>query len=209
MNRIFKFVRTTLTGGILFLLPIIVVVIIVGKALAIARKIVVPLANRLEMGTIFGHDTPLILAIVLLVLFCFFAGFFARTVIAQKANNWLETAVLSNVPGYEFIKSMSGNLLAAEKQTVHPVVLAHIGDAWQIALLIERVEGGHLAVFVPGVPNPQSGSLYYLAEDRVRFVDLPPTSVLKCLKRYGLGSNALLRNKLSPSDPSVVVKKPE
>ena len=192
MNRILKFVRTTLAGGILFLLPVIVVVVIGGKALTITRKIVVPLADRLEMGAIFGHDTPVILAIVLLVLFCFLAGCLARTVIAQKAINWLETAVLSNVPGYEFIKTLSGNLLAAEEQPAYPAVLARIDDAWQVAFLIERVEGGQLAIFVPGVPNPQSGSLVYLAEDQVRLVEVPPTSVLKCLKRYGLGSNALL-----------------
>ena len=204
-----SFVRTTLAGGILLLLPIIVVVIIGGKALAIAGKIVVPLADRLEMGSIFGHDTPMILTMVLLVLFCFLAGCLARTAIAKKAVNWLETAVLSNVPGYEFIKTLRRNLLAAQEQPVYPAVLARIDDAWQVAFLIERIQGGQLAIFVPGVPNPQSGSLVYLAEEQVRQVDVPPTSVLKCLKRFGLGSNALVGNRLSAASQAVVVNKPQ
>ncbi|HUA39179.1 MAG TPA: DUF502 domain-containing protein [Candidatus Sulfopaludibacter sp.] len=199
MNRILKLVRTTLAGGILFLLPVIVAVVIVGKALAIARKLVTPLAAHLPVGSVIGLHTPELLAIMLLILFCFLAGFLARTVIAQKAITWLETAVLSNVPGYEFIKGISGDLLAVENQPAHPIVLARIGDAWQMALLVERVEGGHHAVFVPDVPHPQSGSLYYLTEDRIRIVELPPKSVLKCLKRYGLGSNALLGGRLSVS----------
>jgi uncharacterized membrane protein len=39
------------------------------------------------------------------------------------------------------------------------VVLARIEDSWQIAFLVERLEGGHVAVFMPGVPNPLSGSV--------------------------------------------------
>ena len=106
-----QFTRTTLVGGILFLLPIIVVVVIVGKALAIADKIVAPLAAHLPVESAFGFETPKLLAIALVILFCFLAGFFARTALAQKAIAWLETTVLSNVPGYEFIKSVSGTIL--------------------------------------------------------------------------------------------------
>ncbi len=189
-------------GGILFLLPVIVVVIILGKALAIAGKIVGPLAAHLPFESFIGLDTPLLMAMVLLVLFCFLTGVFARTALAQKAVGWLETSVLSNVPGYEFVKSLSGSLLGYEKQTAYPVVLARIEDCWQLAFLVERIEGGHVAVFVPGAPSPQSGSVYFMTEDRIRLLDIPSTAVMKCLKRYGLGSNALLGRWLLPSAQS-------
>jgi uncharacterized membrane protein len=202
MNRILKFVRTTLVGGVLFLLPLVVVVIIVGKALAIAGKIVTPLAAHLPFESVIGLDTPKILAITLLVLFCFLAGVLARSALAQKVILWLETTVLSNVPGYEFFKSLGGNLLGDEKQQVYPVILVRIEDAWQIALLIERMEGGHVAVFIPGVPSPQSGSLYFMTGDRIKLVDIPSTSVLKCLKRYGLDSNTLFGKRLAALNPS-------
>lgn len=197
-----KFIRTSLVGGILFLLPIVVVAIIAGKAVAIARKIVGPLAAHLPEDSVFGLDMPKMLAIGLLVLFCFLAGVFARTALAQKAITWLETTVLSNLPGYEFIKNLSGNLLGDEKNRVYPVVLARIEDAWQLAFLIERLEGGHVAVFVPGAPSPQSGSVYFMTEDRIRLLDIPSPAATKCLKRYGLGANALLGSWLSPSGPS-------
>jgi uncharacterized membrane protein len=191
-----RFIRTSLIGGILFLLPIVVVAIIAGKALAIARKIVGPLAKHLPFESAIGLDTPLILAIALLVLFCFLAGVFARTALAKKAITWLETTVLSNLPGYEFIKNLSGNLLGDETKQTYPVVLARIEDAWQLAFLMERMEGGQVAVFVPGVPSPQSGSVYFMTEDRIQLVDIPSAAAMKCLKRYGLGANALLGARL-------------
>jgi uncharacterized membrane protein len=199
-----------LSGGRdLFLLPIVVVAIIVGKALAIAAKIVGPHAAHLPEDSVFGLDIPKLLAIALLVLFCFLAGVLAGTTLAQKSVSWLETRVLSNLPGYEFIKTMSQNLLAAENQQSYPVVLARIEDCWQVAFLIERLADGQLAVYVPGVLNPQSGSVYFMTEDRIMLVDIPSASVLECLKRYGLGSNALLGKQLALANQSVVAGKPE
>jgi uncharacterized membrane protein len=73
---------------------------------------------------------------------------------------------------------------------------ARIEDARQLTFLIERLESGHVAVFVPGTPSPQSGSVYFMAEDRIKPVNIPPASALKCLRCRGVGSNALLRGQL-------------
>ena len=133
------------------------------------------------------------LAIALLVIFCFAAGLFARTALAQRGVHWLESAVLSNVPGYQFLKSTGESLLGVEQEPAPQVVLARIEDAWQIAFVVERLEDGHLAVFVPGAPNPQLGSVYFMTEDRTRPAGIPPAAALKCLTRLGAGSSALLR----------------
>ena len=207
MKGIGKFIRTSLVGGILFLLPVVVLAIIGGKALAIAGKIIGPLAAHLPFESFIGLDTPLLMAIVLLVLFCFLAGVFARTALAQRGVLWLETTVLSNLPGYEFIRSVSGNLLGDENQAVYPVVLVRIEDAWQIGFLIERLEGGHVTVFVSGAPSPQSGSVYFMTEDRIQLLDIPPQPALKCLKRYGLGANALLGDRLQDGEVTAESRK--
>ncbi|MCX6922579.1 MAG: DUF502 domain-containing protein, partial [Verrucomicrobia bacterium] len=153
MKRMLQFTRTSLVGGILFLVPILVLAVILGKAFGIAHKIVMPLAAHLPIESVLGLETPRVLASALLLFFCFLTGVFARTACARKIVNWLETALLYNLPGYEFIKTMSENFLAAEKEHVYPVVLARIEDSWQLAFLIERLEGGLFAVFVPGTPS--------------------------------------------------------
>jgi uncharacterized membrane protein len=185
--------RTTLVGGLLFLVPIIVLVVILGKALAIAHQLVDPLAEHLPVRSVIGLRTPILLAIAIIVLCCFLAGVLARTVLARKLVRRLETAVLANVPGYELIKGMGESMLGVEKQTGHQVVLARIEDAWQIAFLVERLDSGPVAVFVPGAPNPLSGSVYFMTQDRIKVVDIPASGAMKCLRRVGAGSNALLR----------------
>jgi uncharacterized membrane protein len=192
MKRLLHFFQTTLVGGVLFLVPIVVLIIVLNKALAIARKIVDPLAARLPFESLVGLQTPQILAIALLVIFCFVAGLFATTALAKRGVNWLESAVLSNVPGYQFLKSMGESLLGVDNEPAPEVVLARIEDAWQIAFLVERLEHGHVAVFVPGAPNPRSGSVYLMTEDRIKPAGIPPAAALKCLTRLGAGSSLLL-----------------
>ena len=100
MKGFLHFFRTTLVGGILFLVPIVVLIIVLNKALAIAHKLVDPIAARLPFESLIGLCTPHVLAITLLLIFCFVAGLFARTALAKRSVNWLESAVLSNVPRY-------------------------------------------------------------------------------------------------------------
>ena len=197
MKRLLQFLKTTLVGGLLFLVPIIVLVIIVGKAMAIAARIVTPLAAHLPVESVIGLRTPVILASALIVSFCFLAGIIARARFARKLVNRLESGVLSNLPGYEFIKANLGSSVGAPPEQAQQVVLARIEDAWQIAFLVERLDDGHVAVFVPGAPNPQSGSVYFMTQDRIKTVDIPPARVLKCLRRLGGGSNDILHGLLT------------
>jgi uncharacterized membrane protein len=199
MKRILKILRTTLVGGLLFLVPVVALVVVLGKALALAHKLVAPLAEHLPVHSVIGLRTPVFLAIAIIVLFCFLAGVLARTALARKLVRSLESAVLADVPGYELLKGMGESMLGVEKQTGHQVVLARIEDAWQIAFLVERLDGGHVAVFVPGAPNPLSGSVYFMTQDRIKAIDIPAAGAMKCLRRVGAGSNALLRGLLTLS----------
>lgn len=203
MKSLNQFVRMTLAGGILFLVPIAVLVIIIEKALSIAHKLIDPLILRLPDKTIFDLHLPVIASSVVLILFCFFTGLLARTALAKKAIGWLESTLLSNLPGYEFFKDLGEQILGLEKQSANQVVLVRIEDAWQFAFLLERLDHGHVSIFVPGSPNPQSGSVYFLTEDRIRPVDVPPTAALKSLRRMGAGANLLLSDALrEPAPPS-------
>jgi len=193
MKRILKFLRTTLVGGLLFLVPIVVLGIVLGKALALAHKIVDPLAEHLPVESVIGLRTPMLLAGGVIVLFCFLAGFFARTMLARKLVSGLEGAVLSNVPGYEFLKRMGESMLGVEKEGSFPVVVVRFDDVSQIGFRIEVLENGLVVVFVPGVPNANAGEVYLLPPDRVSPVGVQPARMLKCLKRLGMGSDALLR----------------
>lgn len=189
-----KFLRDTIAGGILFLVPIVVLAVIIGRALAQANKIVAPLAAHLSIHPVICAHIQRLLAIAAILLFCFITGFLARTSPAQKLIRWLESKVLVNVPGYELIKRIEEDLLGIGNQEWHPAVFAYIGNAWQIGFEIEQLDNGLVAVFLPNSPNPYSGVVRLVPSNQVTSVKLPHGEIFKSLKRLGAGSNALFGN---------------
>ena len=196
MKRTMKFLQATIVGGVFYLVPIVVLVAIIGKALGIVHQLTAPLAQRYEHDTWAGIAAPRLIAILALLLFCFLAGLFSRTAIAQKIVEWLESRLLNNLPGYAFLKSMGENVAGISGSRIQEAVLVRIEDAWQIGLLIERVEAGQVTVFVPGAPNPNSGSIYFMPEDRIRPLEIPPAAAMKALRRMGFDAAPIVRGRL-------------
>ena len=79
----------------------------------------------------------------------------------------LETAVLSKLPGYEYLKQAGTSVLGLGEMAEHPVVFAHLGGAWRIGVQTDVVGAGLVAVFIPNSPNPMSGSVFLIAADQV------------------------------------------
>jgi uncharacterized membrane protein len=192
MKRLLRFVRTTLAGGLLFLVPIVVLAVIIGKALSITIKLVKPVADSIPVTSVIGLRTDWFLAAAVILLFCFLAGCFARTAPAKKIVSWIESKLLSNIPAYEYLKHMSESALEGDKARHWEVVLARTDDSLRLAFLVERLDNGLVAVFMPDAPNPSSGEVHLMTPDRITAVGAAPSGAVKCLKRLGLGSNSLL-----------------
>jgi len=197
MKALGEFIRTTLIGGILFLLPIIVLIMVLGKAQNIAGRIMAPLVERIPVQSVGGVAVAKILVIGVLVLFCLLTGLFARTRLARRSVGWLERGLLSKLPGYNFLKGISESLAGFETDHRQEVVLARIEDAWQIGFLMERVEKDRYAVFVPGAPSIWSGSVYLMTEERFQRINISRAEAMKCLGRLGEGTNKLLAGRIA------------
>ena len=196
MKSLSAFLKTTIVGGALYLVPIALILVVLGKVHAITSKLVAPMAQQLEVHDIGGIAVARLLAIVGVVLVCFLAGLFARTAIAQQLVGWLERAILSNVPGYSLVSTLGAEMTGTAAPSHMQVVLARIEDCWQLGLLVERIDETHSAVFVPGAPDPKSGSVYVMTDDRFKAVDVRIPQAMKCIKGLGIGSRELLAGRL-------------
>ena len=194
MRAISRFLRTTILGGVFFLMPVVVMAYLMNKAFDFARRAVKPVAKIIPDQLVSGATMEAIMAIGLIVLLCFLAGLFARTGAAKTIVSELESAVLSKIPAYDYFKQAGSSMMGLGEMTDHPVVLAQLGGAWRIGVQTDIAEGGLAAVFVPNSPNAFSGSVFFVSPDKVRRLDMPLAAALRCLRRCGAGGASLLRN---------------
>lgn len=202
MGNKYSFLKTTIIGGLLFLVPIVVILIILGKAFDIMSRVAEPLSAIVPIDMLGGIAIVNILALLLIVFICFGAGIAARSNRATTFVRYIENNFLSQIPTYAFVKGMTQSFEEGEKGNNMKAVLAKLDDNYQIAFEIERIAGGHVAVYLPGAPNPWSGSVCIFTEDRIQAIDATMATAVNNLRHLGKGSDALLgeilkRNALS------------
>lgn len=196
MKKFWQLIRTTFVGGVVFLGPVVLFIIIIEKALALTKRLVDPLVAILPLEDIAGFPKHRILGLTILALICLLAGFLAKTKRAQSFIASLEDKMLSKIPGYSYYKQTGESMIGLEKNATQPVVLAYVEEAWQIAFLTEKLDNGMLAVFIPGAPNPWSGSVFFMTPDRIKTTTLTHAQALKILRQLGAGTKALLKDQL-------------
>jgi uncharacterized membrane protein len=192
MKAIIEFVKTTLAGGFLFLVPVVLTVILVGKALQLAGQVLAPVARLVPVEALAGVVVLDLLAVTAVLALCFAAGLVVRTRAGGALGARLERAVLGRMPGYTLVKSISRGLVGLESGSEVSVALARIEDAWVLSFVLERHASGLFTVFVPSAPTPGVGSIYFLTEDRLRRLDVPVSAAVACIMRLGVGSRDLL-----------------
>ncbi len=196
MKEFIRILRMTVVGGLLFLVPFIVVIIILGKAAQLLRVITVPLSEHIPIESAIGLETPRILAIIILIAICFLAGLFAQTKFAKRMVGWLESNLLSNLPGYSFLKNLGEEAAGLAPAQSQQAVIAQFDDAWQIGFIVERISDGRVVVFIPDAPSPWTGGVFIMDEERVKLLNVPSTSAIKSLQKLGEGTGELLKGNL-------------
>src|SRR5271165_79391 len=142
MKPIARFVGTTILGGVLFLTPIVVLGFALSKAFDVVRRGLKPLTALIPDTLGSGPTMTAILTIFLLGLACFLAGLVAQTLLAQKVVGALEAAVLSKLPGFEYLKQAGTSVLGLSESAEHPVVLADFGGSWRIGVQTDPAVDG-------------------------------------------------------------------
>jgi uncharacterized membrane protein len=203
-----SFFRATVIGGVLFLLPAALVLLILGYALRMAAKVAQPISDGLgldRLGDVGGIGAASVLEILVLVVISFAAGLFARTGRGRRLSRWFEGSLLGGLPQYQMLKSMVESVAQFETSTDIKPALVSIEEGWQIGYQLEALHDGWVAVFLPQAPSPMSGNVMYFPQARVRPLDMTMVQAMTLVKRIGIGSGEALRgvDLRQPDDPSV------
>lgn len=201
-NRV-DFVKTTIIGGIFFLIPLAVVVLLVGKLVQLMRTVAVALTPLLTLETPLGALVLNLLALLVIVGFCFLAGLIAQGALVRKTRANIESVLLTIVPGYSFVKALADNLQRSDQYAESFIpVLVQFDDYSQIAFEIEREPNGKVALYLPGAPNPWSGTVVYVTSERVKRLPMSLREAIQNIRMLGMGSLAFAERVRCSKDPS-------
>ena len=140
-----EFLKNTIVGGAVFLLPVALVGFILSRALRLTKGVAEPLAKGLQLdqlGSVAGMGAAAILSVLMLVLVSFAAGFAARTAVGRRITRWSENSLLGSLPQYHLMKSMAEGLAHLESASGLAGVSQHRG--WLANRIPDRAAGEQL-----------------------------------------------------------------
>jgi len=193
MPRKLRPLRTTIVGGLTFLIPFGVLLLVFAKIFEIMALVAAPIGAWLPLDRIGGVAIVNIIAIGLILLVCYVAGYLATGSRARSAYRRLDDKLLTVFPRYAFIKAMAEGLDQATVERTLKPVLARFDDVSQLAFEVER-DAGHVVLYLPGSPDPWSGSVAIMTVDRVQPLESEFTTVVKSLRTVGRGTLAITRS---------------
>jgi uncharacterized membrane protein len=199
MKKFVSVLWKTLMNGIVFLIPIIVFIVVIDKAVTFLMDLSGPIADVLPYKSFFGLDKDYWAGLLVLIAIAFLAGIIASAKHAVKLKNWLEENILCYVPGYMFMKISGEQMVGYREEKSYEVVMVRFDEYSQLGYLIEEIDELVVAVYVPDAPDPMDGELFYINRDRITPMDISYTKTQSFIKKLGLGSGKYLKGKIKNS----------
>jgi uncharacterized membrane protein len=106
MKTLVRFLKVTLVGGLLVVLPVWVSLLLLLKAIKGAMAMLLPIAKLLPQW--FVHEK--VAALVLLLVICFVVGLLIRTEPGRRFGDWLAGHIFDRIPGFSLVRGMTRQL---------------------------------------------------------------------------------------------------
>jgi len=195
MKKKRSFLKTSLLGGLVVLLPVGIMVSAFMWLFGFIKRLIQPLTNLVLARSDMQELLAIVVVLGIIILACFAVGVVVRTKVGRFIHERLEQHVLRIAPGYKLIKETVLQFLGNRPSPFSSVALVQLfgNDTLVTAFVTENHDNGWYSVFVPTGPNPTSGNIYHLKPEYVHHVDLPIEDVMRSVISCGVGSDSILK----------------
>ena len=196
-QRLRNFLRTTLIGGVVALAPMTLIILLFRWVINLIGRNLTPLVD-----TILQDPDPnpyfkfalYVITFTAILIFFFMIGLVVRTRLAVFLNK-AEDRYLMKVPGYKLAKETVQQFFGKNRSFFKEVVLVDIYNSGTLMTgFITDDQGEIITVFVPTGPNPTSGNIYHLQQDKVLRTGASVDNGMKSIISCGAGSAEIFAN---------------
>jgi len=198
MKKIKAFLKTTILGGLIVILPVLLTFMFLRWAVNLITDIIRPV-TVLFLDKLHLHKTAAdIMVIFIIILVCFIIGLIVKTKFGTFIYRVIEKRILKIAPGYSLFKETIKQFLGQEKTPFSSVALVRVfeNSTLMTGFVTDEHPDGRYTVFVPSGLNPTSGIIYHLEKEYVHLVDASVEDTMRSIISCGAGSENLISNYL-------------
>jgi uncharacterized membrane protein len=200
VKNFFKSIQSVFLTGLLIVFPAWLATLLFLKVLMHLKGLMKPITVAMPDGV----NHPLPWSILAFVLACLAVGLLFHTAIGKLVGRAIEQSMLQKIPGYQPLRNISRQFQDMDASDGFKPALIEVEDGCLApAFLIDIHADGNSTVFMPSVPTPMAGSIFIMPSARVHPIDVPVTTMMKCISKWGTGSGELLAKlHANPKNPA-------
>ena len=193
------FLRKSLFGGIVVLLPLVILSLILKWAFFFVTDMIQPLTNYVTSNYGFPELGADVIVVMVIFLTCFSVGTLVSTGLGKWLHHHFDQYLFKLAPGYKIIKEIVSQFFGdSESSPFSSGEVARVqlfGEQCPTtvtAIVTSKHEDGTITIFMPTGPNPTSGNIYHVPESLVEFCpDISVENMMKSIIACGSGGGKL------------------
>ena len=164
MKKIKTFFKTTVLGGIIVVLPVVITAFVLKWLFELITGLIHPLTQMVVEKSNIQKTLADIVVILLIIGVCFIIGLFVKTRMGKYIYILFEKRILKLAPGYSLFKETIKQFLGQQRTPFSSVALVQIfeNSTLMTAFVTGQHPDGRYTVYVPSGLNPTAGMIYHL-----------------------------------------------
>jgi len=194
VKNVVDFMKTTILGGLVAVVPIAVLIIALGVLFGILVDITTAMADVLPYGGVANTAIIFGIALVSLVAICFGAGLLVRTAFGSAFVEKMNDLLSKHLPLYKMVRNITHNAAGMKGREFDLALIdLHGSNSRVLGTVMEELPDGRVAAYIPLSPTLGVGQVYVLPRDSVEKMDVTIADFAGAISQWGVGTEKLFR----------------
>ncbi len=169
MKKTAQKIRDIFVAGLIFLLPLVVLIVLLTKIFQYLTGFTTRIAALFGLKSFIGISGGTIISAISLIIFCMLCGYLVRVSFFKSVSRWLDKKMMAHIPGYSVYREMALSKLEPKDEVLpyESAAWINVNEVQQPGFLMETMPDGRLVVFMPVAGNTKEGTVWVLPADKV------------------------------------------
>ena len=194
MKQTVSFVKTTVLGGLVVIVPLAVLIIVLLEVLDFAVNLT---ATLVELSPFEFLENPIVLislALITVVALCFFTGLLLLTSTGAAIKNRIDLFLEEKVPLYGMLQAITRQFVGIGDKQLAPAEIDLYGNGTRaLGFIVEQLDDSRYVVYVPDSPMLTVGRTYIVEEQQLLRLPGSTRATVDAITQWGAGARQIYR----------------
>jgi uncharacterized membrane protein len=195
MNKIIHHLKDRFIKGLVFLLPLLVVFVLLGKALYYTKGFSIKIAKLLGVPKTMEVGAHTIVSAVIIIILCVLLGYLVHFTFMVNIRSWVDNKLADLLPGYATYRALAFSKFNKEEEKLpfEKAVLVRENNYHYPGFLMDELPDGRLTIFIPFGGNVKEGRIIIVPSDDVIILDKDDVKLVhNAIQKMGAGLGKVL-----------------